>query len=95
MSQDVESTTGTDLPEESKRLGLPQAVALIMGGIIGTALGIVGSVIIASFGEWPTIVRADSVVLAFGFSVLVGVFFGFYPARKAARLDPIEALRYE
>jgi len=75
---------------------LIEAVTLsLIGGIIGTALGIAGSVIIASFGEWPTIVRADSVVLAFGFSVLVGVFFGFYPARKAARLDPIEALRYE
>ena len=75
---------------------LIEAVTLsLIGGIIGMALGIAGSVMIAAFGEWPTIIRADSVVLACGFSVLVGVFFGFYPARKAARLDPIEALRYE
>ncbi len=75
---------------------LIEAVTLsLIGGLIGTALGIAGSMTIAALGEWPAIVRVDSVVLAFGFSVLVGVFFGFYPARKAARLDPIEALRYE
>jgi len=83
---------GTDILSQF----LIEAVTLsLIGGIIGTALGIAGSVTIAAFGEWPTIVRAESVALAFGFSVLVGVFFGFYPARKAARLDPIEALRYE
>jgi len=75
---------------------LIEAVTLsLIGGVIGVALGVTGSMTIAVLGEWPTIVRAESVILAFGFSVLVGVFFGFYPARKAARLDPIEALRYE
>ncbi len=68
----------------------------LIGGLIGVALGLLGSVGIASLGEgWPTVVRFESVVLAFSFSAAVGVFFGFYPARKAARLDPIEALRYE
>ncbi len=67
----------------------------LIGGIIGVVLGLAGSMTIAAMGEWPTVIGVRSVILAFGFSLLVGVFFGFYPARKAARLDPIEALRYE
>jgi len=75
---------------------LIEAVALsLVGGLIGIALGVGGSVVISMFGEWPMIIEIDSVILAFGFAAAVGVFFGFYPARKAARLDPIEALRYE
>jgi len=67
----------------------------LIGGIIGVVLGLAGAMTIAAMGEWPTVIGVRSVILAFGFSLLVGVFFGFYPARKAARLDPIEALRYE
>jgi putative ABC transport system permease protein len=67
----------------------------LIGGLIGVILGLGGSVAMATLGEWPTVIEIESVVLAFGFSAAVGVFFGFYPARKAARLDPIEALRYE
>jgi putative ABC transport system permease protein len=76
---------------------LIESVALsLIGGLIGVAIGLFGSVAIASLGKsWPTVLRVESVVLAFSFSAGVGVFFGFYPARKAARLDPIEALRYE
>ena len=67
----------------------------LIGGLIGVVLGLGGSVAMATLGEWPTVIEIKSVVLAFGFSAAVGVFFGFYPARKEARLDPIEALRYE
>jgi len=75
---------------------LIEAVTLsLIGGIIGILLGVGGSLAIATLGEWPMIIEIDSVILAFGFSAAVGVFFGFYPARKAAHLDPIEALRYE
>jgi len=66
-----------------------------MGGIIGILLGIGASKLLSMFAQWPTLVSPMSVVLSFMFSACVGIFFGFYPARKAAALDPIEALRYE
>jgi putative ABC transport system permease protein len=75
---------------------LVEAVTLSMiGGIIGIAIGLGGSRAISQFAEWRTQVPPQAVAMAFGFAACVGVFFGFYPARKAARLDPIEALRYE
>jgi putative ABC transport system permease protein len=75
---------------------LIEAVALsLIGGFIGIALGLGGSVTFSRFGEWPMIVGIDSVILAFVFAAVVGASSGFYPALKAARLDPIEALRYE
>ncbi len=67
----------------------------LIGGSIGVLMGIGGSVVIAQLADWPMLLQLQAMLLAFGFSALVGVFFGFYPARKAARLDPIEALRYE
>ena len=66
-----------------------------MGGIIGILLGIGASKLLSMFAQWPTLVSPMSVVLSFMFSACVGILFGFYPARKAAALDPIEALRYE
>jgi putative ABC transport system permease protein len=75
---------------------LVEAVTLsILGGIIGIIVGLTASYLISYFAEWSTLISPASVALAFVFSGLVGVFFGYYPARKAAMLDPIEALRYE
>ena len=75
---------------------LIEAVTLsLIGGIIGVILGLMGSLGIAEIGGWPAIIQIESVFLAFGFAATVGIFFGFYPAKKAAMLDPIEALRYE
>jgi putative ABC transport system permease protein len=67
----------------------------LIGGIAGIIAGISGSLIISALAGWSTVVSPLSVLLAFGFSGFVGMFFGFYPAYKASLLDPIEALRYE
>ncbi len=65
------------------------------GGLVGVLLGVGGAHLISNFAEWETIVRGWAVAVSFGLSMLVGIFFGMYPAMAAARLDPIEALRYE
>ncbi len=75
---------------------LVEAVTLsLIGGAIGIAFGLGGSYAIAYFAQWRTLVSTEAVAVAFAFSAAVGVFFGFYPARKAAALNPIDALRYE
>jgi putative ABC transport system permease protein len=75
---------------------LTEAVTLsIVGGLIGIALGIGASQFISTKFGWNTLTSTDSILLAFAFSAAIGIFFGFYPARKAAQLDPIDALRYE
>ncbi|MBN1381117.1 MAG: ABC transporter permease [Deltaproteobacteria bacterium] len=70
-------------------------VISIIGGILGTVVGIVTAMIVSGLAGWVAIVGLDSIILATLFSGAVGIFFGFYPARKASCLDPIEALRYE
>jgi putative ABC transport system permease protein len=67
----------------------------LIGGLAGIIAGVAGSKVISSLAGWSTIVSVLSVLLAFGFSGLVGIFFGFYPAYKASLLNPIDALRYE
>jgi putative ABC transport system permease protein len=75
---------------------LIEAISLSsVGGIIGIIVGVVGAKVISMMKEWPSLISPSSIVLAFLVSAAVGIFFGFYPARKAAQLDPIEALRYE
>ncbi len=75
---------------------LMEALVLsLIGGLAGILLGILSSQIITHFFRWPTLISPSALLLSAAFAAAVGVFFGFYPARKAARLDPIEALRYE
>jgi len=75
---------------------LIEAVTLSsVGGVIGIICGIGVSALLSIYAHWPTLISIGSIAIAFLFSAAVGVFFGFYPARKAAALDPIEALRYE
>ena len=78
---------------------LTEAIVLsVLGGLLGVAFGIGASKLIKHipmFSSFNTVVSGQSIIMAFAFSAAVGIFFGFYPARKASRLDPIEALRYE
>ena len=72
------------------------AVAIsLAGGAVGVVLGLVASYLISSTLRWATVVSPGSVLIAFGVSAAVGVLFGWYPARRAAELDPIDALRHE
>ncbi|MDN3515506.1 MAG: ABC transporter permease [Candidatus Brocadia sp.] len=66
-----------------------------LGGVVGVIVGIVVSKVVSYYGGWPSLLSPPSIAVAFLFSNMVGIFFGYYPARKASRLNPIEALRYE
>jgi len=67
----------------------------VTGGIMGIVLGMMASRLVTVFLSWPTFITASSIILSFAVCVLTGVFFGYYPAQKASRLNPIDALRYE
>jgi len=75
---------------------LVEAVTLsLIGGLVGTLLGVAGAFAVALLAGWRVLLSTNAVLLAVAFAFLIGVFFGFYPARKAARLNPVEALRFE
>jgi macrolide transport system ATP-binding/permease protein len=75
---------------------LAEAVLLsAAGGVLGILLGLAASSVISRVAGWPTVTPVSAMIGGFLFAAAVGVFFGFYPARKAARLNPMEALRYE
>jgi putative ABC transport system permease protein len=65
------------------------------GGCLGILCGVTAAKLMSYYKNWPSVISVDSIVIAFVFSAVVGIFFGFYPARKASQLDPIDALRYE
>ena len=74
---------------------IESAFLALAGGALGVALGMGAATLITQIARWPTVIQPGAVALSFGFASLVGIFFGFYPARRASRLDPVEALRYE
>ncbi|MDB5209286.1 MAG: FtsX-like permease family protein, partial [Sediminibacterium sp.] len=75
---------------------LTEAILIsITGGVIGVVFGVTAAKLVTVFLSWPTLVSESSIILSFVVCAVTGVFFGYYPAQKASRLDPIEALRYE
>jgi putative ABC transport system permease protein len=75
---------------------LVEAVTLsCIGGAIGVALGVFAAEMVGKSAEWRIEIQPPAILLAFGSAALIGIFFGFYPARKASQLEPIDALRYE
>lgn len=83
-------------PNDIRLQFLTEAIMLsLVGGVIGIVTGVVGAVLFGRTGDMPTVIVPGSILLAFGSAAAIGVFFGFFPANKAAQLDPIEALRHE
>lgn len=83
-------------PNDIRSQFLTEALLLsLIGGLIGVVVGIIGTWLFGKVGDMPTVIVPTSILLAFGSAAAVGIFFGYYPANKAAQLDPIEALRHE
>src|SRR5690606_2027514 len=83
-------------PTDVRRQFLAEAMLLsLIGGALGIVIGIGGALLVARFGDLPVALNGQVIALAAGFSIATGLFFGYYPARKASQLDPIEALRQQ
>ena len=91
----IRKAIGAKKKEIMEQFLIESTLISFLGGALGIFLGVLISKAVAEFGNWDTVVSLQSIILAFGFSVSVGIFFGYYPANKASNLDPIEALRYE
>jgi len=91
----VRMATGATEGDVQRQFLTEAVVMSLMGGAVGIALGITSSFLIASTAGWPVLVSGSAIAGAAGVAIAIGIFFGYYPAQKAARLDPIEALRYE
>ena len=91
----IRKAIGAKKREILEQFLIESVVISFLGGGIGVLIGIAISKMVSNIGGWETIVSTQSILLAFGFSVGIGIFFGFYPANKAANMNPIEALRYE
>ncbi len=91
----IRKAIGAKKKEILEQFLIESVLISFLGGGAGVLLGMGISEIVSNIGEWETIVSTQSILLAFGFSVGIGIFFGFYPANKAANMNPIEALRYE
>lgn len=91
----IRMAIGAKRREIRKQFLIESVLISFFGGVLGVIMGVVISRAVSQMGGWDTVVSLQSILLAFGFSVMVGVFFGYYPANKAANLNPIDALRYE
>jgi putative ABC transport system permease protein len=91
----IRRATGARRNDIIRQFLLESLLISVAGGLVGIGLGFFLSWLIAVAADWKTIVTPASIVIAFGVSVAVGIIFGIYPARKASRIDPIEALRYD
>jgi putative ABC transport system permease protein len=91
----IRRATGARRADIVRQFLIESVLISMGGGVVGIAFGYFLAWVIAVTAEWKTIVSPASLFIAFGVSVTVGIVFGIYPARKASRVDPIEALRYE
>ena len=91
----IRKAIGAKKREIMEQFLIESVLMSFLGGGIGILLGLVISKVVSQMGGWDTVVSLESILLAFGFSVAIGIFFGYYPANKAANLNPIDALRYE
>ena len=74
---------------------MESVVLSCIGGVIGLCIGVISTEVVSLVGRWPVFISPLVVLIAFSFAVIVGIVFGLYPANKASKLNPIEALRYE